>query len=206
MALALARGAIRPRFNRLPATPFVRRLLLCFLWLLPWSASADSPCAADRDPLLTLTVTAGAAVVVDDRQLIVQVHDDGCIALHRPAFHRDAGDYRLQLSAADWQTLRQQIDALRSFDATKARTDLVNKQGRYRKDGAAAIMEVVDADHFELTWRNGSKQARADWSGVHADAEQFPEIVALAQLSRTIANLQALALRSDAEKVAGAKP
>ena len=195
-----------PRSNRLPAMSVARRLLLCVLSLLPWSAIAASPCAADRDPLLTLTVSAGAAVVVEDRALIVAVGDDGCIALHRPAFHRDAGDYRLQLSAADWQTLRQQIDALGNVDATKARMDVVAKQARYRKDGAAAIIEVVDADHFELTWRNGSKRTRANWSGIHADAEQFPEIVALAQLSSTIAILQTLALRSDAVKIAGVQP
>ncbi len=191
-------------FSRSPAPPLAHSLLLCTLLLAPLLASASTPCGGD--PLLTLTVTAGEAVVAKDRQLIVRVHDDGCVVLHRPVFYRDAGDYQLRLEPAQWQALRQQIDALGGFDAAKTHADVRTRQAQRRKDGAAATMAIVDADRFALVWRIGSKQERADWYGLHDEAEQFPQIEALGRLSRTVAALQALALRAEAEKIAGAQP
>lgn len=193
-----------PQSNPLCAMLTGHRLLLCMLWLAPSLAPAAAPCAGD--PLLMLTVTAGEAVVAKDRQLIVQVHDNGCVLLHRPAFYRDAGDYQLQLSAADISALRQQIDTLGSFDAAKLRFEVGVKQAGRRKDGSATALEIVDADRFELSWRIGGKSAHADWSGLHEYAEQFPDIEALGRLSRTSSQLQKLAQREDLQRRAGVQP
>ena len=84
------------------------RCLLCALALCTATGvmAKSLPCAPGVTPWLSLTITAGTVIAVSDRIISVRVHDNGCVELHRPAFYRRAGDYRLQLSKPELAALR----------------------------------------------------------------------------------------------------
>jgi hypothetical protein len=82
--------------------------------LLSWvvgisAANAAPPCAGGGEPAMELRITATALAPETDRTLVVSVFDDGCVRVHRPAYRRDADEFRLDLDTA----------ALTAFDAKR---------------------------------------------------------------------------------------
>ncbi len=187
-------------------------LLLVVSGVLPvsaWAADATA-CTASEKPWLSLRIATGTAIAVADRDVLVLVYNDGCVALHRPAFYRLAGDFRLDLSTDELASLRAQVDSkqLRAFDAAKVRAALSQSQrsGAKSASGNPEDFAVLDADHYALELQVGGKTLRAAWSGLHSYAEYYPEVLELKQLSVLVRTVQALLAREDGVRVQGAAP
>jgi hypothetical protein len=172
------------------------------------AAMAATPCSGQA-PVVELAIVATALAPDSDRTLAVRVFGDGCAHVHKPAFRRDAGDYRVDLDAAALETLRGDINApaLRNFDAKRLRAELTaTERKRLAADSAAPRYSDVDADHYALRWNSGTKSTSATWPGVPESAKRHPEQAALQALHRVTSVLQALAERGDAQRIAGAQP
>lgn len=191
-----------------------RRLRACVLLLalvcLPASVSAAA-CTSDAPVWLSLTVTAGALAPDTDRDTVVRIRSDGCVELHRPAYLRESGDYRIALAADELKQLREQIESsgLRRFDAPQVREKLSTLQksrGAERKSAAAEIFSVLDADRYQLHWQDATSQGSASWHGLPEYAKAYPEVAELQGLSGMAEALQAIARRSDAQRLDGARP
>lgn len=173
------------------------------------TAIAAAPCAAGDAPAIELRIVAAALAPDSDRSTVVRVFDDGCVQVHRPAYRRDAGEYRVDLDAASLTALHRQIDqpALRDFDAKRVRADLAaNERKRADADGGAQRYTELDADHYEIQWRNSGKRAAAAWPGLPAYAANYPDNPALQVFHNAANALQALAERGDARRVDGGRP
>lgn len=184
---------------------------LALACLCSGALAAGSACGDGAPVWLSLTVTAGALAPDSDRDTVVTVYADGCAALHRPAYLRDAGDYRLVLDADELKRLREQVDSsgLRRFDAAQvhAKLSTLQKQrGAERKSAAAELFAVLDADHYRLQWQDAMSQGSALWSGLPEQAKAYPEVAALQGLNGMAEALQAIGRRSDAQRSDGAAP
>jgi hypothetical protein len=175
------------------------------------AANAAAACAdADADAAaLELRIVTTALASNSDRSLIVSVHDDGCVQLHRPAFRRDGGDYRLTLEPAALETLHRTTSqpALRNFDAAKVRADISAAQ-RKRDAGSERLERYSepDADHYEIRWRDAGKRGTAAWTGLPGAAKAHPDNAALRAFGAAVQALQALDARSDAVRIDGVQP
>jgi hypothetical protein len=184
----------------------VRLLLLA---LCATTAEA-APCRTEGTPWLALEITVGAVTAGVDRAVRVEVHDNGCVALHRPSFYRQPGAHRLALKPAELATLRARFDAgkLRGFDGAKVREAITQTDEDVAKSGmvGAERFTVVDADHFRLDLRDGASMVSVAWSGLHAYAKQYPQIESLQSFSVMALAAQALLERDDAVAVQGVAP
>jgi hypothetical protein len=166
--------------------------------LLGLHAQIFAACTPEGSPTIALSVTA-AQVSVADRTLSIRVYDNGCVALHRPAFYRAAGNYRLAITGAEQALLRQTItpERLRQTDATELR--LV---GRARSvGGRLQRFEVADADLYILEVASGGGNVKLAHAGLLAEAEMLPENADLQSLREMAQALLALELRTEAVKV-----
>jgi hypothetical protein len=182
------------------------RAALMFFVFLSGAASAASPCAAGTEPDMELRVVAAGIAPDADRTTVVRVYDDGCAQVHRPAYRRDAGEFRVDLDKAALAALRTSVDrsALRSFDAKRLGAELAASQKN--ADGVTQRYIEADADRYEIRWLNAGKRASVAWDGVPAYAEQFPDNSTLQQMLGAVKALQALADRADAGRIEGGTP
>jgi len=175
------------------------------------SAHALGGCASDAAPWLTLKITAGALSPEADRTTVVRIHADGCADVHRPAYLREAGDFRVALAANEVAALRTKIDTagLRHFDAPQVRAKLGSLQKEHaeqRKVSGSEYFTVSDADSYEMEWADAKSRGSVVWAGLPSYAEAYPEVTALRDLNRMAEALQTVAQRSDAVRVQGATP
>lgn len=169
---------------------------------LPVAAGAGAPCSIDAPVTLTLTITAGALPAGTDRDTVVRVHADGCAQVHRPAYLRNAGDYRIALAADELRQLSERVErgGLQRFDASQVRAQLSVLQkssGAQRKSAGDEIFTVLDADRYEVRWHDATSPGSAAWTALPEYAQAFPEVAALQGLNDVAAALQAIALRAD---------
>lgn len=169
-----------------------------------------APCEINGLPELILSVTA-AEVRSSDRTLTVEVGRDGCALIHRPAHYKIAGDFRLQLSLTELRSLRQKVvPTIQTTDAAKLQQLLTQAETARANTAtmpatAERRFQVLDADGYVLETRSDAANAKLAWNGLLADAELYPEVAELQQLSALVLALQDVAVRSDAVKV-GAAP
>jgi hypothetical protein len=193
-------------------------------WLFGAStASAAPPCAGGEGPATELRVVAAALAPETDRSLVVSVFDDGCVQVHRPAYRRDAGDFRVDLDAAALDALRSRVDqsALRAFDAKRVQADIAAAQRKPHPHPILPLKEraslatddsreqrysELDADRYEIIWRSGSKRGAAAWPGLPAYAARYTDNASLQAFSSAASALLALAERSDARRIDGGRP
>lgn len=172
------------------------------------TANAAPPCAGDA-PAMELRIVAAALAPDTDRNLVARVFDDGCVQVHRPAFRRDAADFRVDLDATALQALRGRVDqpALHSFDAKRVQAELVQAQRqRATQDGRERRDSELDADRYEIVLYSGSKRSAVAWAGVPASAGCYPDDVSRQAFHNAATALQQLAERGNARAVDGGRP
>ena len=155
-------------------------------------------CEPIGTPTLALSVTA-AQVSVVDRTLTVQVYDNGCVLLHRPAFYRAAGDFRIALTATELTGLRQVItpERVRQID----RAALTASANARSSAARVEVFQVQDADLYVLEAGVGADAIKQSAFGVLVGAEVQPDNADLAAMSAMVQALLALETRVDAVKV-----
>lgn len=185
------------------------RVLLCALLVFlsggAGLAAAASSCGGDMPAIQLRIVAAGIAPDID-RTTVIRVYDDGCTQVHRPAYRRDAGEYRLDLDKSALDTLRSRVDrpALRSFDAKRLRSELAAADKKTVETGSALHSEP-DADYYELRWVSAGKVASAGWAGLPAAAARH-ENATLKQMAEAVQAIESLAARSGAVRIEGGTP
>lgn len=185
------------------------RVLLCVLAGLcagSGDAAAAAPCPGAA-PAVELRIVAGGIAPELDRTTVVEVHDDGCVQVHRPGYRRDAGEYRLDLDPAALANLRSRVEhpAVRAFDAKRLGNELAAAD-RKRTDAGATHLSEPDADYYELRWLSAGKAASAGWPGLPAVAANHADNATLKHLATAAQALEALAGRSDAQRIDGGTP
>ncbi len=160
-------------------------------------------CEPSGEPWFELEVEA-AEYAGPDRTLRVALHDDGCAAIRRPAFHRAPGEFRLTVDGPTRQQLALLAGApeLRGFDAAALHADLAQ---RLATDGRGEVFEVHDAALYRLTLRDAARPLRLESIAVLEYAERFPGVDGLTQFAGVIELAHAIADHPGARPIDAAR-
>lgn len=192
-------------FSR-PIVPWCRRAAAAVL-ALPLAAPAATLACADSPPVVfELSTTSGVMRDGIESRIEVRAHGDGCVAVHRPWFLRDAGDYEVRLNAQEWAALQAAVapDQLRKIDQQRlaAQTGSVWKQA---SEGAVVFADP-DADVFVLQWRDGTKSQRLVVRNPQQAAARQPKSTELNRIAAAVGALRALAARTGKRVAAEGTP
>lgn len=143
-------------------------------------------CEPNGEPWFALEVEA-AEYAGPDRTLRVALHDNGCAAVRRPAFHRAPGEYRLTVDIATRQQLAllAGAPALRGFDPAEVRSAFARRLAT-GDEGKGELFEVHDAATYRLRLRDGVETRRIEFSAVPEHAERFPGVEGLAEFAAAV--------------------
>lgn len=180
-----------------PTVPWCRRTVAAVVLTLPLAAPAATvACADSSSAVFELSIGSGVMRDGKESRIEVRAHADGCVAVHRPWFLRDAGDYELRLGAQEWAALQNAVapDELRKVDQQRlsAQTRGVWKEA---SEGAVVFADP-DADMFTLQWRDGGQSHRLVARNPQQAAARQPKSVELNRVAEAIGALRALAARA----------
>jgi len=148
-------------FVRLRARLAVSGLLILlalagFGWAWATSTTPITAACADSPPA-AMELSIGSGVMRDGKESRIEVHahPDGCVAVHRPWFLRDAGDYEVRLSAQEQASLQASvaIEALRTIDQKNL---AAQAKGTWKEaSNDQVVFADPDADSVTLQWNDG---------------------------------------------------
>jgi hypothetical protein len=180
--------------------------VFCGVLLLPSLVNAASvACAGSPGPLLALSIVSGALRGAEHEQLQVRVHEDGCVAVQRPWYLREAGQYALHLDAAELAALRRQVglERLRAISTESLQRERRQAQSAAKAAGSGAAVEYhdPDGDRFVLQWQEGGVQRQLAWRSLLDEAARHPKSVELGAFADAVRALQPL-LRRQGKRIA----
>lgn len=159
------------------------------------AVAAGGACMGSPPAAFELSVASGAMRAGKENQVEVRAHADGCIAVHRPWFLREAGDYELRLAPQEWATLQSAVapQGLRKIDPQR----LGAQTGRVWKDAAAGALVFTDpdADVYTLRWREGTTLRQLVAQDPLQAAQRQPKSAEVNQVAAAITALRDLASR-----------
>jgi len=172
-----------------------RRCAAVFLALPVAAPAATVACAGS--PPATFALAIGSGVMRDGREsrIEVQAHADGCVAVHRPWFLRDAGEYELRLGTKEWAALQSTVasDQLGKIDAQRLR---VQTGGAWKNAAAeTTVFADPDADVITLQWRDGDQSHQLVARDPERAAARQPKEVELNRVAAAVGALRALIAR-----------
>jgi len=174
-----------------------------------WATQATPPTVACVDsPPATMELSIDSGVTSDGKESRIEVHahPDGCVAVHRPWFLRDAGDYEVRLSAQEQASLQNSvaIDALSSVD----QKSLSAQTKSTWTDGAngSAVFADLDTDLVTLQWNDGGTTRQLIASGTQRAAAREPSADGLDQVAQAIGALRALSAHAGTRVLAEKTP
>ncbi len=149
----------------------------------------------------------------------LRIFGDGLLLVHYPAYRQNAGNYRLQLGEDELRALLVSLSqkGLMTFEAPavkdrkiaadRAERDRAVAEGRqveltYRSDDTLTIIDLA-LDSYKPTGETTATpnfRKRISWYAVVWDARRYPDIEPLQDLAAAVAELLALASRTDLEK------
>ena len=156
-------------------------VLLAAAWVAPVHAAAD--CAGPGGtPLVRLESTSPLLAEQADATLVVEVHEDGCLRVHRPAHFRAAGTFVARLAAPRLESVKATVSPLQRFDAAALRQHL---RSQAKKGDVQPVFHV--SDEPLITLRLGGKAARSiDWASLQADRLNHPEVDEVKELAAAV--------------------
>lgn len=180
-----------------PGAIAVLALALALALAAPLAAgAADAACADSPPAAFELSVASGGLRDSEENRIEVRAHDDGCVAVRRPWFLREAGEYELHLDAREWAALRSAVapQDLRKIDPRR----LGVQAGRLWKDAAAGpvVYAAPDADVYTLRWREGDALRQLVASDPREAAARQPKSAEVNRVAEAVAALHALAART----------
>ena len=130
----------------------------------------------------------------------VSVYEDGLALVHYPAYMERAGDYSVQLSAAELQGLRLLLEhpLVQGFEPGEAAAE------KRRIDAQSQELFAISDDswsHFEFRGAAGVKSIR--WANLAIDADRYPDIGVLRKLAEIEEDLRQLDQHPTATAVDG---
>ena len=168
------------------------------------SASAASACAESSPLVFAMSVQAGAVGPGADDRIEVHVHEDGCVAVHRPWFLRDPGVHELRLNAEERQALLNEVDvaALQGIDQRA----LTAQGAAQPRDADGVRYHATDVDRRVFYWREGEELRNLTFDGDLEAATTRAQAPAGTAFARAARALQALAQRPGKRVDAGSTP
>jgi hypothetical protein len=161
--------------------------------------SAARACVSAGGVVVDLRIVSGALSGRSEEQLVVRVHDDGCVAVQRPWYLRQAGQYEIRLDATEWASLRAELalDALRGVSADSLQQEAKAAEALAKREEGEPEIEfhALDADVFTLQWREGGVRRELVWADVLDAADQRPKSAGINALASTVRVLQPLLQR-----------
>ncbi len=187
--------------------------------LSPLSAQVSFQYAQESNtPVVVLNRSSGELGGTDPIPLI-RIYGNGSVRVHFPSYLKRAGDYELQLSQAEMETLLASLleQGLMGFDplaATSQKEELAQQATAAAQQAGtqASVRKVMDGDttvieiHLEsYTAPDGTTTTdltkKISWHGLQWDAQQHPGIESLQKLAAAGRELLALCEREDLVKV-----
>lgn len=163
---------------------------------VPSAAIAAGACADSPPAAFELSVASGAVREGKDSRIEVRAHADGCVAVRRPWFLREAGEYELRLDAQEWAALQDSVapQALREIDPQH----LDAQTAGLWKDAAdgPVVFADPDADIYTLRWRDGSRLRQLVARNPQPAAARQPKSAEVNRVARAITALRALTSRT----------
>ena len=187
--------------------------------LTPTYASAQLAFQASEDPSrVVIQLTQDVGIEGDDTPLL-RIYGDGRVLVHFPVYRPRAGDYSLQLDAAELNGLLLTFvqGGLGEFNRERVRNEIQ----QVRRAGQQAALqtgdpvtltsrsdETVHSLNVELdsyTGPDGSTRQDVSvpitWAGAQQDARDFPSVAAIQNLAALERQLVALTERPDLVRV-----
>ena len=187
--------------------------------LSPLLAQVSFQYAQEPDtPVVVLKRTSGELGGADPIPLL-RIYGNGSVRVHFPSYLKRAGDYELQLSRTEMETLLASLieQGLMGFDplaATRQKEEIAQqaKTAAQQTRTQGSVSKVMDADttvieiHLEsYTASDGTTTTdltkKISWNGLQWDAQQHPGIESLQKLAAAGRELLALCEREDLVKV-----
>lgn len=179
-----------------PTVPWCRCAVAAVALALPLVASAATVACADSPPVkFELSIDSGVVRDGKESRIEVRAHADGCVAVHRPWFLRDAGDYELRLDAQEWAALQTAVTPgdLGSLDRKRL---AAQTSGVWKESSAGAVVFAdPDADVFTLQWHDGGKSHQLVARNPLQAAARQPNATEVNRVAAAIGALRALASR-----------
>lgn len=176
----------------LPSTPTViARLLHVLLALAPLQVVAS--CAADDLPLLSLQVV-NDHVRSPDRSLHIRLHQSGCVAIRRPGFHREPGQFSGLVKGEQLAALIQVADSesLRAMQA-EAVLAAAEVQARARAAvGAAPVKHYISHPTIYVLEFHGRQPGQLRFDSVFQYEGFYPDAPAVAEAADAVRAVLAL--------------
>lgn len=140
---------------------------------------------------------------VDDRPT-VKVYGDGRVAVHYPGYMKKAGDYEMQLSDAELQSLIQSLsqhgvmdfDRQKNQNARKEKRHAMKRRGEFRaiSDTVETVIEV-NLDEYQKNSRAKKQKnfhQRFSWDNIEHDAKRFRDIPGIVNANRAVENMRGM--------------
>lgn len=172
------------------ACPF--RVALAALLLLAPHTALGCGDAAPVEIELRITSDRGEGF---DRLHRIRVHADGCVAVRRPPFHREPGEFSARVDAERLAPLRQRLSdpALRATDPQRAliraQSDL---QARSAAQGELRRTYVSHPTGYVLRLGMGDEAVDLKVESIFQQAELYPGSTDLVRLAEAIRQVMAL--------------
>ena len=178
-----------------PSNILVRTALLAVSFL---AAQAPMVHAAPDAAVVRYQEVIGE-IAEADRGPSLEVHADGRLRVHFPAYMRRAGDWETTLDAPSLHALVQSLlgHGVLDFDAAalraRKRQSLAARAAlARRRPGEPLLFEASDASTTIITLRVGGTERTVSWSGLRSDSRQHPELPELGALRAAQRELEAL--------------
>ena len=188
--------------------------------LSPLFAQASFQYAQEPNtPVVVLSRTSGEVGDPDPIPLL-RIYGDGSVRVHFPSYLKRAGDYELQLSRTEMESLLASLiekQGLLGFDplaATRQKEEIAQQaitaaqqariQGSVSKlmDGDTTVIEIhLDSYTASDGITTTDLTKKISWYGLQWDAQQYPGVESLQKLAAAGRELLALCQREDLVKV-----
>ena len=188
--------------------------------LSPLFAQASFQYAQVPDTLVVEMRRTGGEIVDPDPIPLLRIYGDGSVRVHFPSYLKRAGDYELQLSRTEMETLLASLiekQGLIGFDPLAVRrqkeeiaqqattaAQLARTQGSVSKlmDGDTTVIEIhLDSYTASDGITTTDLTKKISWYGLQWDAQQYPGVESLQKLAAAGRELLDLCEREDLVKV-----
>ncbi len=170
--------------------------LILFSFPLLISAASNAPVLLDYQREFSMLEEA-------DNSIDIQIFADGAVKIHYPFFMRLAGDYRFQLTADETDHIMQSLQQLGvdRFDAPAIKQAVALEQDAAFQAinlPGQSVRIITDPDITHLSIATSSAAAltnninRFSITGVRNNAELYPQVTALVDLTAALDILDAL--------------
>ena len=190
-----------PLFNGLTVT-------LTLLIALASTPSGAAPATQSAQPIFEYEVIHEMLVTVDRQR--IEVYEDGRVRIHFPAYMKRAGDYLLQLSDNELQTLTERLSSpnVQLFDP-----HLVTAEMEVAQVAKRTVTAISDASYSNFEFipsvSPGNAGGLSDvygawkirWANLQHDARSNPKIKSLRELADIEQSLQDMTNHRDLERI-----